>query len=94
MTNPDLVSLRVLVEAAIRLDHAIVAFKRQNEMHADEIALHEALPAAREALKRVENSVPVCIDPLCVEAHDRELLRVRLARADGALAEVRRVLGL
>jgi len=94
MTTPDLVSLRALVEAAIRLDQAIYSLKRESELHADEIALHGALPAAREALKREENSVPVCIDPLCVEAHDRELLRVRLARADGALAEVRRVLGL
>ena len=78
MTTPDLVSLRALVEAAIRLDQAIYSLKRESELHADEIALHGALPAAREALERVEIQR---ID----DAEEIVTLRDRLARLESAL---------
>ena len=55
MTTPDLTALRILVERVEQLDRAIYALKREGDLHADEIAVHAALPAAREALERVES---------------------------------------
>ena len=56
MTTPDLTALRILVERVEQLDRAIYALKREGDLHADEIAVHAALPAAREALERVEEN--------------------------------------
>ena len=54
MTSPDLAALWALVEATSRLDAAIYLLKRESELHEDEIAVHDALPAAREALRQIE----------------------------------------
>jgi len=58
MTTPDLAALWPLVEATSRLDAAIYSLKRENELHEDEIALHEALPVAQAALERMEQTSP------------------------------------
>ena len=49
LASEEWLAREAVVEAATRLDAAIYALKRESELHADEVALHDALARLAES---------------------------------------------
>ncbi len=96
MTTPDIAALQKLVEAVERelpwhkTHHYEVGYRgneRRTVSYSVETpcAIAIALPAAREALERVEDLLQQDIHGLCVEANDYVAVEARCARLEAAL---------
>jgi hypothetical protein len=94
MTTPDIAALRKLVEMTDQMVYGCMAIDGRWVPNTNRrVVVHPircVLPAAREALERVEDLLQQDIHGLCVEANDYIAVKARSARLESLLDQAAR----